>query len=180
MTVYEHESVVDAPLDRVWAFHVDPGGLPALTPAWLHLRIESVTGPDDEADPDVLEAGSRMVSSVRPFGVGPRQRWTSEITTARREDDRAVLRDRMVEGPFPRWDHTHRFESVGGDGSDDAGSDDAGSGPRTRVTDRVTYRLPGGPVGSVASPVGFVGLEPLFRFRHRRLRKLLDASATRY
>ena len=39
-----------------------------------------MTAPDGEPDPEVLEAGSRIKLSMRPFGVGPRQEWTSVIT----------------------------------------------------------------------------------------------------
>jgi len=68
MPVYERSTHVDAPFDDVWAFHSRGSGLEALTPDWLHLRIEESTGPDGQPDPDVLEEGATIVSSVRPFG----------------------------------------------------------------------------------------------------------------
>lgn len=159
MAIYERSVHVDAPLDEVWDFHLQASGLETLTPEWLNLRVEQITGPRGEVDPDVLETGSTIVSSVRPFGVGPRQRWTSRVVERRRDDGRALLRDEIVDGPFPTWEHTHRF---------------TGDGDGTLVHDRVEYELPGGPFGRLASPFACVGFEPVFRHRHRRTKELLE------
>lgn len=159
MPVYEHESVVAAPFEAVWDFHVRPSGLEALTPDWMGLRVESVVGPDSERDPEELEPGAKVRASMRPFGVGPRQRWISYIVDRKESGNAAMFRDEMVRGPFPEWEHTHRFDRVDGG---------------TRVRDRVEYRLPGGPVGRAIGPLGVVGFEPMFRYRHRRMRMLLE------
>jgi len=159
MPVYEREVVVEAPFETVWEFHSDESGLVALTPDWMHLRVESVEGPDGDPDPDVLDAGSTLTSSIRPFGVGPRQQWISYIVTREEDDGEALFRDEMVRGPFPEWTHTHRFEAVDGG---------------TRVHDHVEYRLPGGPLGRLAGPLGWVGMEPMFRHRHRKTKELLE------
>jgi ligand-binding SRPBCC domain-containing protein len=158
MAVYQRRTRVDAPLDAVWEFHSRASGLEALTPGWMNLRVESVTGPDGDSDPEILEAGSRIRASLRPFDVGPRQRWTSVITERSRDDGSARFRDEMEGGPFPRWEHTHRFFA---DGSE------------TVVDDRVVYALPLGALGDAAGPLARVGFEPMFRYRHRRTRELL-------
>ena len=159
MAVYERSVHVAAPFEDVWDFHSRISGLEALTPNWMNLRLESVVGPDGEADPGVLEAGSRAESSVRPFNVGPRQRWTSVITEREEGDGTAMFRDEMEGGPFSAWEHTHRFhqESEG-----------------TLVQDHVEYELPPGGLGRALSPLAVVGLEPMFRFRHRKTRELLE------
>lgn len=159
MAVYERESRVRAPLEDVWAFHSSADGLVALTPSWLDLTVESVQGPDGTSNPDVLEEGSTIELSVRPFGIGPRRR-TKSVVERRQEDDGAALfQDRMIEGPFPEWVHTHAFYASDGD---------------TIVRDRVEYTLPGGPVGNVAARGMVLGLGPMFRHRHRRTRELLE------
>ncbi|MFB6308776.1 MAG: SRPBCC family protein [Haloarculaceae archaeon] len=159
MAVYERSVRVAAPFEDVWAFHSTSDGLVALTPDFLDMRIEEEYGPDGEPDPGVLEAGSVVVSSVRPLGVGPRQRWTSEIVERREGDDEALFRDVMTEGPFREWEHTHRF--VADDGA-------------THVYDHVEYELPGGPAGRAVGPLAYVGLEPMFRYRHRKTKELLE------
>lgn len=159
MPVFERETRVAAPLDEVWSFYSRVSGLEALTPGWLGLRVEAVTGPDGEPDPDVLEEGSRVRLSVRPFGAGPRQSWTSVIVEREQRDGAAVFSDEMVEGPFDQWVHTHRFFA---------------DGPATVVRDRVEYRLPGGSLGDLAGPLARAGLEPMFRYRHRKTKELLE------
>lgn len=159
MPVYERETVVAAPFDEVWAFHSDESGLEALTPGWFNLRVESVEGPDGDPNPEVLEPGSTITSSIQPFGVGPRQTWISYIDRREAGDGTAMFRDEMVRGPFPHWVHTHRFEAVSGG---------------TRVHDHVEYRLPGGPLGRLAGPAAWLGFEPMFRHRHRRTKELLE------
>jgi ligand-binding SRPBCC domain-containing protein len=159
MAVYERETVVATPFDEVWDFHSDTRGLEALTPDWMHLEIESVEGPDGDPDPDVLDTGSTIKSSVRPFGVGPRQQWISYIATRREDEGEAMFRDEMTRGPFPHWVHTHRFQAVEGG---------------TRVHDHVEYRLPGGPLGRAVGPLGWIGFEPMFRHRHRTTKDLLE------
>jgi len=164
MATYRRETRVAAPLSDVWAFHSRVSGLEALTPGFMNLRVEGVTGPDGEPDPEVLEAGSRIDMSMRPLGVGPRQTWTSVITECEEGDGSAMFRDRMEGGPFPEWVHTHRF-FADGDG--------------TLVVDSVEYRLPGGAVGELAGPLGRIGFEPMFRYRHRRTRELLEGDPSR-
>ncbi|WP_181693070.1 SRPBCC family protein [Natronomonas sp. LN261] len=159
MTTYRRETYIDAPFEDVWGFHSTTDGLEALTPGFMNLEVESVTGPDGEADPAELGAGSRIELSMRPLGIGPRQRMVSVITDRERDGGTGMFRDVMESGPFAEWEHTHRF-FADGDG--------------TIVSDRVEYRLPGGPLGRAVSPLGRVGLVPMFFGRHRTTKKLLE------
>ena len=163
MAAYQRRTRVAAPFDRVWDFYSRVEGLEALTPDWMRMRVEWVRGPDGEADPDVLEAGSEIRLSVRPFGAGPRRAWTSRIESREEGDGEAVFRDTMADGPFERWVHTHAFRDVDGG---------------TVVDDRVTYELPFGDVGRALGPVAAVGFEPMFRYRHRRTRELLEGEGS--
>jgi ligand-binding SRPBCC domain-containing protein len=69
--------------------------------------------------------------------------------------------DAQLNGPFARWEHRHRFtEGAEGEGG-------------TWVEDRVTYRLPLGPLGRLAHRLGAGGrVRALFEYRDRRLREL--------
>lgn len=160
MPVYRRETRVAAPLEEVWKFYSTVSGLQALTPEFMGLRVESVVGPDGRRDPEILETGSRINLSLQPLGAGPRQSWTSVIVDRDLDGDSAMFRDRMEDGPFPEWEHTHQFFSEG-DG--------------TRLVDRVEYRLPGGPFGELAAPFGDFGFEPMFRHRHRKTKELLES-----
>lgn len=153
---YQRSVHIDAPLTAVWDFHSRVDGLVALTPAWVNLRVEEVRAADGEQDPEILDAGTTLQLSVRPFGVGPRQRVISEITERDRAEGEAFFTDVLQEGPLPKWEHTHHFRQ-----------DDGG----TLLTDRVRYRLPLGEAGAVLGPFAIVGLDPLFRYRHRATRR---------
>lgn len=153
MAVYERTTRIRAPLETVWQFHSAPDGLAAVSASWLRLRVERVTGPDGRPA-EGFAAGTEVTLSVRPFGLGRRQSWTSRIVARERRAERAEFRDEMLDGPFRRWVHTHRFEAV----------------PRgTRMTDRVAYELPLG-LSGVARP----GFALVFADRHRRTRALLE------
>ncbi|GAB7008624.1 SRPBCC family protein [Halorubrum trueperi] len=158
MPTYRRTTRVPAPIDEVWTFHSEIDGLQELTPDWMNLEIDGVEGPDGTADPEVLVEGSRIRMSIRPFGVGPRQRWISRIVE--REPDRreavgpsARFVDVMGGGPFRRWEHTHAFYE---------------DGEETLVVDTVDYRLPLGAFGDVIGPLAKIGFEGVFRDRHER------------
>jgi ligand-binding SRPBCC domain-containing protein len=160
MPTYQREIRVRAPIEAVWQFHSRPEGLEALTPDWMHLRVEEVRGSDGATDLDVLETGTTVRASVRPFGLGPRQHWTSRIARREEGDGSAVFEDVMEDGPFPEWRHRHGFFAV--------------SDHETLVSDRVTYELP--VVGDLLGPLGWLGFEPMFRARHRRTEELLEGD----
>jgi ligand-binding SRPBCC domain-containing protein len=157
MPVYERETVVDARFEKVWDFHSRSSGLEALTPDWMNLRVESAVGPDGELDPEILETGSKVESTIAPFGVAPRQRWISYIVAREEGDGEAMFRDEMLRGPFPKWVHTHTFEAVEG---------------RTLIHDHVEYELP--VVRGLLGPLGWIGFEPMFRHRHKTTKQLLE------
>jgi ligand-binding SRPBCC domain-containing protein len=159
MPTFESETHVRAPFKEVWTFHSTLDGLQAITPGFMNLRVESVRGPDDEPDPELLEEGTEANLSVRPFGVGPRQGWTTAIIEREREEGAALFRDEMRDGPFKRWVHTHSFYA-----------DDGG----TLVRDHVEYELPFGDLGRLAGPFAVVGFEPMFRYRHRETKRQLE------
>lgn len=156
MATFERELRVDASLADAWSFHSTIDGLRSLTPDWLHLRIEAIERPDGEVDSHVLTAGTRIRASVQPFGVGPRQTWVSRIVEREEGDGTAYFVDVMEDGPFPEWEHTHLLY----------GDDD-----ETLIRDHVEYRTP---VGGLGDNVAGLALAPMFRFRHRRTREILE------
>ncbi|MFW5938544.1 MAG: SRPBCC family protein [Halanaeroarchaeum sp.] len=158
MPTYRRTTRVPATIDEVWAFHSTIDGLRALTPDWMNLEIDGVEGPDGKPDPAVLAEGSRIHMSMRPFDVGPRQRWTSRIVERDPDGEtsvgkRARFVDDMDGGPFRTWKHTHAFYA---------------DGEETLLVDTVDYRLPLGPIGDAVGPVAKIGFEGMFRDRHKR------------
>ena len=162
MVTYTRETHVGAPIERVWEFHSTIEGLTAVTPEWMNLRVEGAHGPDGDLDPEILEAGSTVRLSMRPFGVGPRQTWTSRIVRRDERPGAALFTDVMIDGPFETWEHTHALYA-----------DDGG----TLLRDTVEFEFPVGPLGPVVDPVGLLPMELMFRYRHRRTRELLEGMA---
>ena len=153
-----YKSLLDAPLEAVWAFHEDiEAGLTALSPPEADVRIT-------KADPPGV--GAEVVIRVKtPVG---RRKWVAvyrewQPPTGSRPNRLAWFVDEQAEGPFTRWVHTHRFEETVDQG-------------RTKVwaSDAVEYTVPLGPVGVVADRLLVrPQLDKMFAYRHRRLRELL-------
>lgn len=131
---------------EVFAFFADPANLARITPPAYRLRFLTPPAP--------MAAGS--VYDVRVSWLGVPVRWRAFI---REFDPPYRFVDVQVRGPYARWEHRHRFlEERGG----------------TWVEDRVTYRLPLGPLGRLAH-AALVGrqLAAAWRCRDRRLAELL-------
>ena len=139
---------------EVFAFFADPKNLASVHPDWARPRwlVEP---------PPRLEAGAVLDFSVPVAGF--RVRWRVMV---REFDPPFRFVDAQLWGPFARWEHRHRFleepEREGGDA------------PGTWVEDRVTYRLPLGPLGRLAH-AAIVGrqLAAMWRYRDMRLAELL-------
>jgi len=142
----ERTQVVPRPVEEAFAFFARPGNLEAITPGWLRFRIVSA--------PVELAAGSLLRYRLRVFGAPIR--WLTEITAW--HPPRGFT-DRQVAGPYPLWEHSHRFSAVEGG---------------TEVYDLVRYRVPGGPLAPLVDRL-FVRrwLDEIFDFRRDRLAELL-------
>lgn len=135
-------------VDETFAFFSSPANLEAVTPGWLRFRIVSA--------PAQLEAGSRLRYRLRLFGVPVR--WLTEITAW--HPPRAFT-DLQLAGPYPLWEHSHRFTAVEGG---------------TEVYDVVRYRVPGGALAPLVNRL-FVArwLDEIFDYRRDRLAELLSS-----
>ncbi|MGH7355076.1 MAG: SRPBCC family protein [Candidatus Rokuibacteriota bacterium] len=144
--VFEHRMWLARPRVEVFAFFADPANLAQLTPRSLRLRILDA--------PAALVAGA--VIDLRVAWLGVPVRWRAFI---REWDPPFRFVDVQVRGPYARWEHRHRFLEERG---------------ATCVEDRVTYRLPAGPVGRLAHAL-LVGrqIRALWRYRTGRLAALV-------
>lgn len=92
-----------------------------------------------------IQPGARVDLRIGPI------RWLALHTGY--EKNRLFV-DEQIEGPFASWVHRHEFEAV-----------DAHT---TRLTDRVTFSLPGGRlVNTLFGELAALALVPMFRHRHR-------------
>jgi ligand-binding SRPBCC domain-containing protein len=138
----------------VFAFHLDTRNAARIAPPGQ--RVLSVEG----AFP--LELGSEVRLRVRQLPL-PAQTWVVRVVAL---EEPTLIVDDLVRGPFPLWRHEHRFAELP-DG-------------RTRLTDHVDYRLPGGALGRVADALVVRRiLLATFRSRQARTRKVLTATRLR-
>jgi ligand-binding SRPBCC domain-containing protein len=89
--------IIDAPVERVFAFHERDDALDLLSPSFPPVRVLRRTGG--------IAAGARV--EVRLGFL----KWTALHTAY--EKNRLFV-DEQVEGPFRSWVHRHEFEDVGG------------------------------------------------------------------
>lgn len=132
--VLEQETWIQASLDDVFPFFSRAANLALLTPTWTDFRI--LEHPTEETT-----KGSEIVYRLKLFGVPIR--WRTRI--ARWSPGQGFV-DTQLSGPYRLWWHEHEFESL-----------DDGS---VQMVDRVFYRVPFGPIGSIANKVM---VEPLLR-----------------
>jgi len=134
------------PRPDVFAFFADPNHLLLVTPPAFRLRLLSPHAP--------MAAGSVYDLALAWFGLP--LRWRAFV---REFDPPYRFVDVQVRGPYARWEHRHRFlEGQGG----------------TWVEDRVTYRLPLGPLGrAVHALLVRRQLAELWAYRDRRLADLV-------
>ncbi|MGH7367871.1 MAG: SRPBCC family protein [Candidatus Rokuibacteriota bacterium] len=149
--VLERRVWLPRPRPEVFDLFADPRNLERLHPAWARPRWLA-------PPPARLAAGA--VLDFRAAGLSGRWR-----VIVREFDAPYRFVDAQLRGPFARWEHRHRFvEGAEGEGG-------------TWVEDRVTYRLPWGPLGRLAHALGAGHqVRRLFDYRDRRLRDLFGAG----
>lgn len=144
--VLETTTVLPRSIEEAFAFFTDVGNLERITPPELAFRILTAT-PVEIAAETIIDYRLRLFAV--PFG------WRTRIA-AWEPPHRFV--DEQLRGPYHTWRHRHEFEPVAGG---------------TRMTDRVTYRLPGHPLSQPAHPLVRRQLDRIFRYRARTIRRLL-------
>lgn len=150
----ERSVEIAAPVEDVYAFHLDARNAALISPPGA--RVSDVAGPCP------LTEGAVVEMRIRAPGLPVAPRWRVRVAELRAP---LVIVDVAERSPFAEWRHEHRFQAL-----------DRG---RTLMTDRVAYRLPGGPLGRAADRlVVRRRLAAAFAERHRRTRAVLEARAT--
>jgi ligand-binding SRPBCC domain-containing protein len=144
--ILERTQTVPVPIRDAFGFFSKARNLEEITPAWL--RFEVLRAPDE------LRYGSLLAYRLELFRVPIH--WLTRIATW--QPPRSFA-DEQISGPYPLWEHTHRFAPVDGG---------------TEIYDHVRYRVPGGALGHIVQRP-FVGrwLDEIFDYRPARLREIL-------
>lgn len=139
MATYTRSIELDAPPAAVWAWHLRPGALARLTPPFESSEVLGSGGVADGARVTVRAEVMPWVDSI----------WTMEHYDVRPPEQ---FRDRMLRGPFDRWEHLHTFAALGPG--------------RTRATDEITWELPLGALGALGDGIVRARIDRMFRYRH--------------
>ena len=106
----------------------------------------------------VSRTGGIQVGARVELRIGP-LRWVALHTAY---EQNRCFEDEQLEGPFAKWIHRHEFESVAGG---------------TRLTDRITYELPGGSLVNILFAwTVCLGLRSQFAHRHRVTKKICEGA----
>jgi hypothetical protein len=137
---------VDRPRDEVFPFFSRAENLETLTPSWLGFHIVHQSTPE-------IEAGTLIDYKLRIRGVPVR--WRTLIQEWKPPQE---FVDEQLRGPYRRWHHIHRFDSVPGG---------------TLLTDKIIYRVPGSLLGHTLFG-GWIGRDvaAIFNFRQRKIAEL--------
>lgn len=131
------------PRPEIFAFFGDAGNLQTLTPPWVHFQILSPL-------PIQMQAGALIDYRIKIHGVPVR--WRTRITTW---EPNIRFADEQLKGPYRFWFHEHLFEDKDGG---------------TLMTDKVTYRVWGGPL--IDRLFVRKDLDRIFRFRTKRMTEI--------
>jgi ligand-binding SRPBCC domain-containing protein len=149
--VFESRVWVPKSRPEVFEFLADPGNVTGLMPSWIGLRLLS-------REPHHIVAGTVLDYRIHLLGVPLALR-----LFIREYDPPFRFVDVQVRGPFARWEHRHLF--LEGDGG-------------TWVEDRVTYRLPLGPLGPLGHRAGRFLFTRIWRHRTGKLGEYLGPIRT--
>jgi uncharacterized protein (TIGR01777 family) len=117
----EYESVVDHPLDEVFAWHTRPGAMPRLVPPWQPMKVVAETASVADGRAVLgLPAGLRWVAQHEGAEFDPPHRFVDQLSS----DGPRSWPPRII----GMWRHTHEF-SAEGPGA-------------TRVYDRIEAPIP--------------------------------------
>jgi hypothetical protein len=139
----EQNTLLAAPLDRVFDFFSRAGNLGALTPPGMEFRLRSPL-------PIEMRVDRRIDYTIRVarFPLA----WRSRIAVW---EPGARFVDEQERGPYACWWHEHAFEEQGG---------------LTRMRDRVWFAPPGGPLAGLPQSLAIEPrLRAIFDYRARAI-----------
>jgi ligand-binding SRPBCC domain-containing protein len=144
--ILERTQQLPVPIEEAFEFFAEAKNLEEITPPWLHFEVLQAPG--------ALRHEALIHYRLELFRVPIH--WLTRI--AAWQPPRSFEDEQLV-GPYPLWEHTHRFTPVDGG---------------TEIYDHVRYRVPGGPLGPLVEKVLVRRwLDDIFDFRARKLAEIL-------
>ena len=143
-----YSSVVNAPIDEVFAWHSRPGALTRLAPPWQPVRVgQEAASLRDGRAVLLLPGGVRWVAEHQPDGYDPPRQFVDQLVSGGLPST-ALFSHALSQ--VLTWRHVHGFHDAGGG--------------TTRVEDDVQTTVPE------------AALRQMFGYRHRQLAADLKAQ----
>jgi len=154
-STFESAVEIAAPIEQVFGFHLDTRNARLISPPGTTMV--------DVAGIFPVRKGSIVTMRLRQRPIPLTSTWRVRIDALEKP---TLIVDVAERSPFASWRHEHVFASLGDD--------------RTLMTDRVSYRLPLGPLGRLGNRlVVRRQLARPFAERHRLTRSVLEERARR-
>jgi len=147
----EAEQVLPITTEEAWTFFSAPANLGKITPAYMGFQITS-------GNTDTMYPGQIITYRIG-LAPGVKSNWITEITHV--AEGRYFV-DEQRFGPYAFWHHQHWFAS---------------RGEATHMLDRVSYKLPFGPIGRLLHPFIKRQLISIFTYRYDTLARLFPVPA---
>ena len=147
MIKFIHKFIINEDIEKVWEFYTDIRHLEIITPKKLNLKIINTTN-------QKIILGQETIISAKIIII--ERIWHSKITFFQQYE----YIDEMVEGPFIKWKHTHKFQRINKN--------------KTEIYDKVEFSLPYGIFGKIGSIFFTKLLRQLFEHRKNETIKYLS------
>ncbi len=147
MIKFIHRFIINEDIEKVWEFYTDIRHLEIITPKKLNLKIINTTN-------QKIILGQETIISAKIIII--ERIWHSKITFFQQYE----YIDEMVEGPFIKWKHTHKFQRINKN--------------NTEIYDKVEFTLPYGIFGKIGSIFFTKLLRQLFEHRKNETIKYLS------
>ena len=153
MKFFYNEFEVNSNIERVWEFYTDIKHLEIITPSDIKLKIIQTSDQVLKKGAVACFSGKIMISA----------RWCSKITFFEKFGyiDEMISKEN-IKPPFQIWKHEHTFVEI--------------AQCRTRVIDKVEFKLPYGFIGRLFEFYIRFKLQKIFDHRKRATMKFLETS----
>ena len=143
MRTLKHTFIVNNNINRVWEFYTDIKHLEIITPKEMNLRIIYTTTGQKLIQGSEIWIGGKIIFLRKST-------WHSRIMSLKPYE----YVDEMLNGPFKKWRHLHRFHDI--------------NQKQTQVIDEVDFELPYSSIGKLLFK-GYVYNQLEKIFAHRRI-----------
>ncbi len=144
MAVFETEVDIQAPVEELFDFLIQPINIKAISPPEMGLKFLET--------PERYSNGCEVRFAVQT--MGQIQEFTHRITHF---DEPNLFVEELIAGPLPLWKHSHHFTAI-----------ETGS---TNIRDVIEFKPPGGLIGLMMSEDRILeSLEDGFYYRHQQLK----------